>query len=208
MARDTSGVRDRILDAAVQLLRTTGVKALTQPQVAKAAGVLQSHLTYYFPKRTDLLLAVARHSVLSMGQDLHSFFATQAFPHADADSQARVLALIRAMVTNLPRTRMVLGLVVEADEDPALKAVMVEQVGVLRGLVALGIRRQLDDPAVDVVLATLWGLGLQHLILSEKRGEAYTDAIIESLPAWLAALPPPPPERPAEPEKPATRKKR
>ena len=182
-------MRERILDAAVQLLRTSGVKSLTQPQVAKAAGVLQSHLTYYFPKRTDLLLAVAHHSAAERGQELQGFFASQLAP---GGGETPALDFVRTMIKDLPRSRMVLGLVIEADEDPALKAVMAEQVGLLRGLVALGIRRQLDDPAVDVVLAALWGLGIQHLVLGDQRGEAYTDAIIETLPAWLSALPPPP----------------
>lgn len=213
MARDGSGVRERILDAAVQLLRTSGVKSLTQPQVAKAAGVLQSHLTYYFPKRTDLLLAVAHHSAAGRAQELQSFFASQSLSPGGGETPA--LDFVRTMIKDLPRSRMVLGLVIEADEDPALKAVMAEQVGLLRGLVALGIRRQLDDPTVDVVLAALWGLGIQHLVLGDQRGEAYIDAIIATLPAWLAALPPPPDKAaspapvatPPKAEKP-TRKKR
>ena len=53
-------VRTRILDAALGLLAEGG--ELTQPRVSKAAGVRQSHLTYYFPTITDLLQAVARHS--------------------------------------------------------------------------------------------------------------------------------------------------
>lgn len=175
----------------MELLRTTGVKALTQPQVAKAAGVLQGHLTYYFPKRTDLLLAVARHSSEAIARELQEFLGAHAFPTADDGIRERVLALVTLLTKNRERTRMLLALMVEADDDPALKAVMIESVGFIRGLVALAMRRPLEDPDVDIALATFWGLGLQHLLLSEKRGEVYTDRLIARMPLWLANAPPP-----------------
>src|SRR5881227_2373362 len=56
-------VRERILEAALSLLAESGAHELTQPRVSKAAGVRQSHLTYYFPTRADLLVAVARHGM-------------------------------------------------------------------------------------------------------------------------------------------------
>ena len=56
-------VRSAILDAGSSLLREHGIAALTQPRVAAAAGVKQSHLTYYFPKRADLLIGIATHTV-------------------------------------------------------------------------------------------------------------------------------------------------
>jgi DNA-binding transcriptional regulator YbjK len=36
----------RILDTALGLLRREGVTALTQPRIAKASGLRQSHITY------------------------------------------------------------------------------------------------------------------------------------------------------------------
>ena len=56
-------VRDRILDAALELLAQGGAQELTQPRVARAAGVRQSHLTYYFPTRAHLFQAVAHRSL-------------------------------------------------------------------------------------------------------------------------------------------------
>ncbi len=191
MARDGTGVRERILDAAMEQLRVHGVRALTQPQVAKAAGVLQSHLTYYFPRRTDLLLAVARHSSEGTAKELQGFLAAHAFPTADDDVRGRVMDLVRMLAKDRGRTRVLLALLVEADDDAKLKAVLVENVGMVRGLVALALRRPLEDPDVDIVLAAFWGLGLQHFILSEKRGEAYTDALLARIPAWVAGMPKP-----------------
>ena len=77
-------VRSRILEAALGLLAENGAHELTQPKVARAAGVRQSHLTYYFPTRGELLQEVARglearpallQRVLDEGveHDLHDF---------------------------------------------------------------------------------------------------------------------------------------
>src|SRR5580658_8358896 len=58
-----AGMQDRrkeILDAGIALLREQGLAGLTQPRVAAMTGLRQSHLTYYYPTRADLLAAVAR----------------------------------------------------------------------------------------------------------------------------------------------------
>ena len=55
-------IRETIIEAALKLLRKHGFGALSQPRIAAEAGVRQSHLTYYFPSRGDLLFAVADRS--------------------------------------------------------------------------------------------------------------------------------------------------
>ena len=60
---DATDVRQRILDAALGLMAEHGFMEVTQPKIARAAGVRQSHLTYYFPTRADLLKALAVHSL-------------------------------------------------------------------------------------------------------------------------------------------------
>lgn len=54
-----SGARERILFAAVEILNADGFGALTQTRVAERAGLRQSHVTYYFPTRNDLLRETA-----------------------------------------------------------------------------------------------------------------------------------------------------
>ncbi|MEO7253460.1 MAG: TetR/AcrR family transcriptional regulator, partial [Casimicrobium sp.] len=58
-----ASVRDKILTAANEILLTLGFSALTQQSVAGRAGVRQSHLTYYFPTRNDLLRGTAQFGV-------------------------------------------------------------------------------------------------------------------------------------------------
>lgn len=55
-----ASARTRILTAGVEVLHSEGLSALTQQAVAARAGVRQSHITYYFPTRLDLLQATAQ----------------------------------------------------------------------------------------------------------------------------------------------------
>jgi AcrR family transcriptional regulator len=189
MARERAGVRLQILEAALSLLRTRGVRALSQPRVSKEAGVLQSHLTYYFPKRTDLMLALVRYTTESVAQEIRESLKNQAeLSQADPDARTHILDLIRLLAKDRARTRVLLGLVIEADDDPTLRAVIAENVQSLRALVALGMRRSPDDPEVDLGLATLWGLGIQHFLLRDVRSDAYTDELLSRLPHWFDRL--------------------
>lgn len=113
-------VRGRILEAALGLLAESGAHALTQPKVARAAGVRQSHLTYYFPTRGELLQAVARHSIEKLAGQL---------AHRRRASFAEGIA---AGAADKRRSRVMLGLVAAADRDPAIKRRMRRFVGELR----------------------------------------------------------------------------
>ena len=52
--------RQDIINASLAVLKASGYAGFTQPRVAAEVGLRQSHLTYYFPTRVDLLAAVAR----------------------------------------------------------------------------------------------------------------------------------------------------
>jgi len=64
-------IRETLIEGALKLLREQGFAALSQPRIAAEAGVRQSHLTYYFPSRSDLLLAVANRSCEVLLAPLH-----------------------------------------------------------------------------------------------------------------------------------------
>ena len=55
--------KNKILQAALEVLQEGGVKQLSQPKVAKAAGVRQSNLTYYFPKKNDLIAGLMQQHI-------------------------------------------------------------------------------------------------------------------------------------------------
>ena len=117
-------VRDRILEAALRLLAESGAHELTQPRVAKAAGVRQSHLTYYFPTRADLLQEVARYSIGKLAGQLE---------HAKPGALPQGIA---AGAADKRRARVMLGLVGAADRDPKIKQRMRKFVAELRSRMA------------------------------------------------------------------------
>jgi len=53
------GTRSRILDAGLEVLRTVGHGQFSVQKVARVAGVYQGNVTYYWPRRRDLVLALA-----------------------------------------------------------------------------------------------------------------------------------------------------
>ena len=116
MRHDTAiDVRTSILESALTLLADHGVSKLTQPGVARAAGIRQSHLTYYFPTRADLLKATALYSIESM----IGMLSRRAL---DGKLSPELLTQIASeMVGDKRRARVVLGLVVTSDEDREIK---------------------------------------------------------------------------------------
>lgn len=53
------GTRERILEAALVVLRDVGHGQFSVQKVAREAGVYQGNITYYWPRRRDLALALA-----------------------------------------------------------------------------------------------------------------------------------------------------
>ncbi len=116
MGGGTTGGTDRraqIIDAALGLVQEGGLAGLTQPRVAARLGVRQSHVTYYFPTRDDLLGAVAEHAVLRR-------IAALAAVGRARTLHGRVTALAEVLV-DPEQTRVLLALTQIADRTPALR---------------------------------------------------------------------------------------
>lgn len=165
-----SVVRERILDAAVSLLRDAGVKRLAQPQVARAAKVPQGHLTYYFPKKSDMLMAVATRFLEMLASD---------GPMEGSGVENSVVLLVRRLVMDRARTRMLLGLLVEADSDEDLRSAMQNGANFVRGSLASALGLDPDSQDAHLALALFWGLGLQQFLLGESRSAEETQSLVE-----------------------------
>ena len=114
-AETATDARQRLLVAALAVLREEGFHALTQTRVAERGDMRQSHLTYYFPRRADLLMAVAE-TVAAQVQA--SVSAQAAAPALEIDGLRRVL---RAQLADREMPRLMLALIAAADEDPRLR---------------------------------------------------------------------------------------
>lgn len=166
MARETTpDVRTRILDAALGLLGEHGVTELTQPKIAKAAGVRQSHLTYYFPTRGDLLKGVATHAMATLIGPLAEAASTGEF------TQALMAERVGRALADKRRARVMLGLVVSAEEDAAIRVFLRQfVVRVREGIAALA--RSLGAEPDAATVASAHALIVGAAILNVARDDA------------------------------------
>lgn len=113
----TRSVRQRIVDAALELAQTVGVQGMSQARVAAAAGVRQSHLTYYFPTRADLIKATV-HAISD--QMLEGTKAALSATGLDIDPVLELRNFCMKEVCDLGKARLLLSLMVVAEEEPSL----------------------------------------------------------------------------------------
>ncbi len=187
--KPSDDLRERIVDAAVTLLETHGPKGFGQVRVARAAGVAQGHLTYYFPHKADLAAAVVERVNREARRELEPLLgAALADPVA---AQALFFAQVEKLLMNEQRSRAMLGLMAEALDDRALAGVLARQLVLQRALMARLLGRDADDPDVHIALAALRGLGIENLL--HHGDPAQAAAVVARFRAWLAGW-----QRPAE----------
>lgn len=176
-------VRQSILDAGVALLKDKGVAALTQPQVARAAGIKQSHLTYYYPTCADLLLAIAEYSIAATLERFAERLAGHPAPATVAGQIAEV------MIDGLP-PRLIVGLIVAADAEPKIRCALTGFIAHVRArlqqlLAAAGVAA--DSETTLLAHATLVGLSIMHQARLSDESESEVRCGIAALMQRLAA---------------------
>lgn len=183
-ADEVGGVRERILRAAMAILREKGIQGMSQVQVARRAGVRQSHLTYYFPKRHDLVEAIAERFIDGVIGGLREVAAGSV-----AGGPRAMLQQMAEAIADEQHMRMFTGVIVEADGDPELRRILVRMTQRLQSTFAelLGGEDAMERAAL--VQATLWGLGLYAFVVRGGRGPAPTPTFLDC----LAGAPPRPP---------------
>jgi AcrR family transcriptional regulator len=176
-ATQASATRVQILDAALVVLRRDGVKKFSQPEVARAAGVRQSLLTHHFPRKTDLVKAVADRFVDKVAAGLADITAQGAL------ARERGLELLLEWITDPHHMRLFAGVVLEAETDASLRAALARNVERMQGLFASLLGYDPADVECRLVLATLWGLGLEKLIFRARAPGVGARAILQRRPS-------------------------
>ncbi len=182
----TQPMRERITTTALDLLREGGARKFGQLQVAKAAGIPQGHLTYYFPKRSDLLSAVARTFAEEVAGELMAIVSA-----APEDAEGRLKAaadFVERLARDRARTRVLVALLVEAEEDPALWEQLLENMRGVRTAVAHLLGFDVDAPEMILVQVGFWGLGLRELLLRGRPDGASTTEVFTQARTFLSAL--------------------
>lgn len=161
MSSAKSAVRERLLLAAVALIREHGLAGLTQPRVAKAAGVSQSHLTYYFPTRDALLTAVLTRTADDQLAGVEQALATGA---ADAKQLSRTMG---AAFEKAENSRVLISFALAASENRDARETFEQLTRGIRGGIA-GVSERIgipDDPRTMALVHSL-AVGLSVLNLA------------------------------------------
>lgn len=175
-------LRGRIIEAAIRLLEQAGPKGFGQVKVAREAGIQQGHLTYYFPRKSDLLLAV----IEALNERARRRLGRVSGELLGMDARARRQALFteaRAMMRDRKRTRVLIGLLAEAEDDAELQALIHEREARFQEWVKLLLGDGVDALDAELLVATLRGLGM--LQLAGRMPLAHLDALLGRLEEWL-----------------------
>lgn len=172
--------RIQIVDATLGLVQEEGLAGLTQPRVAKRLGLRQSHVTYYFPTRGDLLAAVAEHAVLRRIAALAAVLRARTL-------HGRVAALAEVLI-DPEQTRVLLALTQIADRTPALRThFRALGVGVAAPAAALLVSAGADPSPEALLLLQTASTGMA--VVSLSAGLTDQKALEAQLLHLLAALP-------------------
>lgn len=174
-----SDTRERILQAALAQYAELGIRGLTQPKVAKRAGVRGSHITYFFPKKADLLAAVLEAShqdsegpgELMSRERFELLFAVTLEASRSEDAAAAVARHLDGFAAELARRYGVSEDCVEIER-------LVEE---LRGAGLRMLVGGAGGPGLDARAARL-GLGLRTGFDDVDRYEAEIEALVPGYP--------------------------
>ncbi len=159
--------REAIVAAALDVIQEEGLSGFTQPRVAHRAGLRQSHLTYYFPTRADLLLAVAEEAVRRRIEVLRAAMSAE-------NPAAKVARLVEVLVD--PRqTRILTALTQSADADPAVRRAFVA-LGAGIAPLGAGLLESFGAEPTEASLALLQATSTGIAVLAlATGGEAFRD---------------------------------
>ncbi len=134
--------RDRVLDTAIQLLGTQGLKALTHRRIDEQAALPPGSASNYYRTRDALLGGVA---AAILEREVAGMGATFA-PRSAADLLDALVALLdRTTEDQRTLTSARLVLFMEASHDPALR----ETLGQGRSILEASLQRALHDLGVS-----------------------------------------------------------
>ena len=168
--RPSTGARERILDAALEVLKADGYAGLTTAKVAARSGQNKALIGYHFGSKQGLVAAAAQEVSQAMTTELLG----------SVGSPASIEQLARELVAGLARiakrdpglARLYFDLASQSIADDEVRAIMAEMRAgyraVLGGLLLeLGLERAQSEAVAIYLIATLEGLGLEQL----ERGE-------------------------------------
>jgi TetR/AcrR family fatty acid metabolism transcriptional regulator len=175
------GRREEIVRAALRLILKTGYNSVTLADIAEQVGVSKGLISYYFPKKDDVFVAVLERIVERLTTDFQSFYS------ADAPAAEKLKMIFVNLFGNEKRARRYYTVVI----DYMAQAIRNRQVQdytqliyvsyrtymerIVRDGVASGEFREVDpERTASMILALMEGLMLQWFF--DKKGFDLDDA--------------------------------
>lgn len=174
--------RERLLDAAIDVVARDGAGALTNRSLARAAGVSLGSITYHFATQQDLLREALGSYVDAEVRRLQAFVESV----ADLPPEEALRRISASLADDAGRRHAKLDLFGLAARDAALHDAAAKCFTAYEDLVRAAARVlgvALDDTQVAIVVATVDGLLLRRLATG---GEAPSTS--DALGALLSAL--------------------
>lgn len=159
--RRREDTRQRLYDAAIELIAERGYSATTVDDIAERAGVAKGTVYYNFPSKTALVEGLLTHGIGMLSAEFRTAAAGQ-------DPPGAVAALVRAELSYVDRHRafaqLLLSELWRTDREwrQTLHAVRDDAVNVIAGVLRAGVASGDFDSALDVPLASsaLFGVSL------------------------------------------------
>ena len=162
--RPSTGARERILAAGLEVLKADGYAGLTTAKVAARSGQNKALIGYHFGSKQGLVAAVAREVAESITEEVLAGVA-------DADSPETVVrgvldGLWRVMDGDERIARLYFDLAAVSVVEPDVRSVMLDMRALWRRTLTELVRA--GEGAVVFAMAALDGLALERL----ERGES------------------------------------
>lgn len=176
--------RDAIVAAALEVIAEGGLTSFTQPRVARRADLRQSHLTYYFPTRDDLLFAVAEEAVRRRVAVLT--------PVPGADGPEEKLDALARVLTSPEQTRVLIALAQSADQYEPVRdsfEALARGVAPLSAALLKDFGVEVDSGSLALLQATSTGIAVLALARGADNVLPLARQLLAELLSGLAARP-------------------
>ena len=167
--------RQSIISASLDVLRERGYAGFTQPRVAAVAGLRQSHLTYYFPTRIDLLIGVARVAIDRQLAAVDGILGLS--------SVRQAAATIANVAVRHENTRVIMALAQAADQEPALRELfreLADGIIVRAGKLLTNLNIKPTDERCYLLHSMSVGMAVIDLATARKNGERRAARTLEA----------------------------
>ncbi|RDI32379.1 TetR family transcriptional regulator [Rhodococcus sp. AG1013] len=174
-------VRDRILAAALRIVGTDGVPAVTNRRIAAEAGVSLGSITYHFPTQSDLLRAALTGFVAEETTRLRDLAETYRDKGLSLEDAAALTEQVARDLDFSAERIAPFEIYIQAGRDPELREASAECFAAYDELTAtiltaLGVPQ--PESLAPTLVATIAGLQLRRLATGDA-GQDISTAILQ-----------------------------